>query len=479
ELGCDIKPARPESNAVCQSILIFDRYAAGYASSAERLLADLFRLVHDRLQCPADCDSACPSCVLDYDQRFITDRLDRHAALEVISSSWLNQMQLPEGLAFFGRGSKLEYKKLLEAIWHAVNSTHVNRVRLVAGGGIENWDLGPSPLRELAYRLAGQGVEVEILVPEAVLSGLQDVDLHLLASLADHPEISLFATQASPQCGEGWLAAETISTPSTRWAYSDNTALEFGSSWSLTESPLISTDQGSPLSEPRKKLEPLDIRPVKVEQGDREIMVHHDLDGALQGFGERLWQKIALEHAAAGELLKEADDDLVSLRYSDRYLFTPLSVALLTEVVDGLREVSGRSRWAITTCEVVTADCRTHDNNPVKNRLWGDWRDTKARDAVLKGTLEYIGVDAKVSTGPLSKTEHSRFLEIGFRSGKLVKVRFDQGVTYWRSAYKNPSHQTYFDLFSEDVDAQSSRLAELNVAVEGWVMPTFLFVKTQ
>ncbi len=478
ELGCDIKPARPESNVICQSILIFDRYAAGYASSAERFLADLFRLVHDKLQCPADCDSACPSCVLDYDQRFITDRLDRHAALDVISSSWLNQMQLPDGLAFFGEGSKLEYKKLLPAIWHALSSTHVNRVRLVAGGAIDNWDLGPSPLRELVYRLAGRKVGVEILVPEAVLSRLQDVDLHLLASLADHPEVSLFATQASPQCGEGWLAAETISTPSTRWAYSDNTALEFGSSWSLTESPLISTDQGIPLSELGKKLEPIDIRPVKVEQGDREIMVHHDLDGRLQGFGERLWQKIALEHTAVGELLKEADDDLVSLRYSDRYLFTPLSVALLAEVVNGLREVSGRSRWAITTCEVATADCRSHDNNPVKNSLWGDWQDTKVRDAVLKGVLEYIGVDAKVSSGTLSKTEHSRFLEIGFESGKVVTVRFDQGVSYWRSAYKNLTHQTYFDLFSEDVDVQSSWLAELNVAIEGGMMPTFLFVKS-
>lgn len=480
ELGCDIKPARPENNAVCQSILIFDRYAAGYASSAERFLVDLFRLVRDRLQCQADCDSACPSCVLDYDQRFITDRLDRHAALEVISSSWLNQMQLPEGLAFFGRGSKLEYKKLLEAIWHSVSrSTHVNQVRLIAGGNIDNWDLGPSPLRELAYRLAGQGVGVEILVPESVLSELQDVDLHLLASLADHPEISLYATQASPHCGEGWLVAETISTPSTRWAYSDNTALAFGSAWSLTESPLISTDQGSPLSEPGKKLDPLDIRPVKVKQGDREIMIHHDLDGALQGFGERLWQRVVLEHTAVGSLLKEAGDDLVNLRYSDRYLFTPLSIALLAELVNGLRKISGQSKWAITTCEVVTVDCRIHDNNPVKNKLWGDWRNTNVRDAVLKGAFEYIGVDAKVSSGTLSKTDHSRFLEIGFRSGKVVTVRFDQGVSYWRSAYKNPIHQTYFDLFSKDVDAQSSCLAELNVAVEGGIMPTFLFIKMQ
>ena len=479
ELGCDTKPARPESSVICQSILIFDRYAAGYASSAERFLARLFYLVHDKLQCPAGCDSACPSCVLDYDQRFIADRLDRHRALDIISSSWLNQMQLPEELEFFDRDSKLEYKKLPEAIWHVVSSTNVNGVRLVAGGGIDNWDLGPSPLRELAYRLAGQGVEVEILVPECVLSGLQDVDLHLLASLADHPKVSLYATQASPQCGEGWLVAETISTPSARWAYSDNTALAFGSAWSLTDSPLISTDQGSFLSEPGKNLKPLDIRPVKVEQGDREIMVHHDLDGSLQGFGRRLWKKIAGEHAAVGELLKEGDNDLVSLRYSDRYLFTPLSVALLAEVVDGLREVSSRGRWEITTCEVVTVDCRTHDNYPMKNRLWDDWRDTNVRNSVLKGVLEYIGVNAKISSGALSKTEHSRFLEIGFRSGKVVTVRFDQGVSYWRSAHKNPIHKTYFDLFSEDFDVQSSCLAELNITVVGRVIPTYLFVKAQ
>ncbi|MCY4656443.1 MAG: helicase-related protein, partial [Gammaproteobacteria bacterium] len=105
EMGCDIRRARPESNSNCQSILIFDRYAAGYASTANSFLSDdLFRLVFERLQCPTtDCDSACPNCVLDYDQRFISDRLDRRRALEVISSDWLDQMELPEELAFLAR----------------------------------------------------------------------------------------------------------------------------------------------------------------------------------------------------------------------------------------------------------------------------------------------------------------------------------------------------------------------------------------
>ena len=479
ELGCDIKPARPESNVICQSILIFDRYAAGYASSAERFLVDLFRMVHERLQCPAACDSACPSCVLDYDQRFNTDHLDRHVALEVVSPSWLSRMRLPEELAYFGRGSRLEYKTLPEAIWHAVSSTQVSRVRLVAGGRIENWDLGPSPLRELAYRLAGHGVGVDILVPEDALSLLQDVDLYPLASLADHPQISLFTMQAPPRCGEGWLAAETLSNPSTRWAYPDDDALVFGPIWSSTQSPLIVTDQGNSLVEAGKKLESLDIRPIRIEQGDREILVHHELDGDLQGFGKRFWQKIGREHVEAGNLLNESDDDIVSLRYSDRYLFTPLSIALLAELVDGLRGLSGAGRWDLSGCEVITANCRAHGNNPVKNRLWGDWCDTSVRNAILQGVLEYIGVDAIVFSRALSETSHSRLLEIMFRSGKVLTVRLDQGVSYWRSACNNPSHQTYFDLFSKDIDKQSALLAELNIDIEASILPTYIFVKTQ
>ncbi|MBF2761573.1 MAG: DEAD/DEAH box helicase [Ectothiorhodospiraceae bacterium AqS1] len=479
ELGCDIKPARTESNMMCHSIVIFDRHAAGYASSAERFLPELFRSVHKRLQCSANCDSACPSCILDYDQRFITDRLDRHSALNIISSSWLAQMQLPNELAFHGESSKIEHKKLIQSIWHAISDSQVNRVRLVTGGRIDSWDLGTSSLRELAYRLAGKGIGVEILIPESALSKLQDMDLHLLASLADHPEISLFTMRTSPRCEKGWLVAETVSTPSTRWAYPDNSALAFGPDWSLTDSPLISTSQGNPLSKPGKRLESHDIRPAQAEQGHKEIEIHHDIDGNLQGFGERLWRKIATEHLETGRLLQDDNDDIVSLHYSDRYLFTPLSVALLAVLVDGLREVIGRGRWAVSNFEITTTNCRTSDGRHPRSKLWSDWHDTEIRDNILKGVLEYIDVETKVTSKALSKIDHSRFMEIRFRSGKTVTVRFDQGVSYWRYAHKNSSYQDYFDLFSDDIDTQSAQLAKLKIAIEGGSTPTFLFIKTQ
>ena len=139
ELGCDVKPARPEEGVYCQSILIFDRHAAGYASSAERYLGDLFQNARNRLLCPANCDSACPHCVLDYDQRFAADRLDRNAALELLTNTWLQSFRLPDEYAFFGKASKLECRGLSEAIWDAVRRQSVTGIRFYPGGEPESW----------------------------------------------------------------------------------------------------------------------------------------------------------------------------------------------------------------------------------------------------------------------------------------------------------------------------------------------------
>lgn len=102
ELGCDTKEARPEPGAICRSILIFDRHAAGYASSIERHLGTLFHQARSRLRCPAACDSACPRCILDFDQRFAADSLDRHAALQVLTEDWLHSLRLPDECRYFG-----------------------------------------------------------------------------------------------------------------------------------------------------------------------------------------------------------------------------------------------------------------------------------------------------------------------------------------------------------------------------------------
>jgi len=52
ELACATKQVRTEEDEICQSIVLFDRHAAGYASSVPRYLTALFRKAREKLLCP-------------------------------------------------------------------------------------------------------------------------------------------------------------------------------------------------------------------------------------------------------------------------------------------------------------------------------------------------------------------------------------------------------------------------------------------
>jgi ATP-dependent helicase YprA (DUF1998 family) len=92
ELGCTVKQVRSGKEDIRQAVLIFDHFASGYASNAGRLMKEMFQRARRRLQCPGNCEAACPQCVLDYDQRFVVDELDRHAALRVLTDGWLSRL---------------------------------------------------------------------------------------------------------------------------------------------------------------------------------------------------------------------------------------------------------------------------------------------------------------------------------------------------------------------------------------------------
>jgi DEAD/DEAH box helicase domain-containing protein len=57
ELGCDAREVRDETGRI-QSIFVFDHFAAGYASSAARLFAELFHKAVRILDCPKNAIAA-------------------------------------------------------------------------------------------------------------------------------------------------------------------------------------------------------------------------------------------------------------------------------------------------------------------------------------------------------------------------------------------------------------------------------------
>lgn len=476
ELGCEIKPSRLELGEYCQSIIIFDRHAAGYASDAERLINNLFLATRARLECPSNCDSACPQCVLDYDQRFAIDLLDRHAAKRFLTDVWLDSLRLPKEFAFFGPDSCLEPHSIVESVWRVVGHGNNRGIRLFSAGATKEWDIAPSPLRDLAYRLSGHGSSVEIVLPKDI-SGLEDSDRHVLASLADHPLIELRGMSEPARSGDGWIIAETLDSPVIRWAVASHDSLNFSPDWGSVAGPLVKLEGGQRIDLAGSALSPDSIRPKSIDLGDKEVSIHHDLDGPVAGFGTRFWHKVTTEHPGTFELLKKDGSSIVGLKYCDRYLYSPLSVALLVEIVKGLKSTVGPNRWAVNSLNICTT--RNVDDagswNP--NKLWSNWPDTAVRDEVLKSMLQPMGIPSTLTLSERYEMEHGRSMDIELATGKRLTIRLDQGVGYWQVPRSTNRQLGYFNFYNNDPAQQSSNLLGLTVRVEGQSMPTQVFVK--
>ena len=343
-----------------------------------------------------------------------------------------------------------------------------------------NWDIGPSPLRELAYSLSGQGNEVEIVIPGQAMTLMDDSNRYLLASLADHPNVTIHTTHSTECCGKGWLLAETLGgSASMRWAIGKELGTDFGLGWGVTDGPLIMGADAMSSSLNGTALDAATIRPRATDGGDREMQIHRELNGELQGFGTRFWTYLGEQHAATKTLLANQNDDVAALVYRDRYLFTPLSVALLAEVVCGLRQIIGQGRWAVPAVQVVTTNRRSAGENASRKTLWSDWLDMSVRDQVLAATFHYQGIDAVMQLADNASTGHGRLLEIKWSSGKTLTVRFDQGVSYWRSAHSNTRQDNDLNLNNETIESQAKHLAELTINIEGAQLPTQIFLKVR
>lgn len=477
ELGCDIKEARSEQGGICQSILIFDRHAAGYAANVVQHWSELFKRAKKRLECPADCDSACPHCVLDFDQRFNADNLNRHKALEVLNSNWLNLLKLPDDLAYFGSSSRSEYAILSEAVWRESLRHEGEKVRLFCAGETKNWDIAVSPLRHLAYRLAEQQREVTLVMPHACFTALNETDCFSLASLSHHPYIKIATIIDPPRVGSGIILAEVIKArESVIWASEANVNCEFGVAWGNTTAPVIQGKNETAQRLNEILVSPETLRSQLVNAGDLEIEMHHQLNGAIQEFGKRFWDKITELHPASKALLENNAENITHIGYQDRYIFTPISFALLSRIINALREYVGGQRWQNPQIVIETTQQRTSGESRARGVVWADWINIEQRNEVALAVFKLLKMQATLPILDKTATHHGRLLNVKFDSGQQLTIRLDQGVSYWRAAPSEPKR--HFDFFAK-TESQAKNIVEMAIKVEGSLQPTELFVKVR
>jgi len=457
ELGCEVKQGQPEPGVICQSIMIYDTHAAGYASRADSWLVALFQQAYQKLCCPKDCDSACPHCVLDFDQRFAMDSLDRHQAIRWLNKKWLDDLQLPIEFAFWGAASAPEHKKINEAILYAIGKHGCRGVRCYTGASIDTWGIVDSSLRKLAYKLAGQDIDVEIVLPGEYLDKLDTLDRYLLAGMADLPRIRFLSSKKILRAGQGFVIAETIGgAVCSHWAGKNESLISFNQDWGQIEKAddiLVRCDDGNAPEYSQRSMIADQLRPV-INNNHRILNVCRELNGPMKEFGKGFWQLILENHPAAKALLTDDALAVRSIKYHDRYLKSPLTTALFVLLIDALRQIVGKIRWGGVCIDFVTMNIQSNGGYYPPSRLWDDWKEDGIRKEIMKTLFFFRGMDLSVKNRERRDLPHYRKLSVEFTSNNKLDISLDEGVSYWQTKYIE------FD-FSLKADQQAENLNQI------------------
>ncbi|WP_295763806.1 DEAD/DEAH box helicase [Undibacterium sp.] len=477
EFGCASREQKV-SGKIVSVIQIFDTKSGGYCSQANELLlqSDFWQSVRTELMCKEDCAAACQHCLLSYDTRFSFNRLNRHDALGFLSVDWLNVYSLPENLRGFGESTSYEVLEITDSLRFVLAKPSTNKVRLFLHGAPETWDFPSSQkLNSIILACISRNIKVELIGAIGLASNLQenekfklasymsigalygetnldkivlkDFDLHLVAQIQSHEQWKTWAT-TNPE----------FVIPNQSWGNLNSTTIYVkGDKKEITEINYFKKS---------------DIRP---KTGDTEIEIINQIDSPIIGFGKRFWEELEKYSEPLTQNLNQDKDPLVSVEYSDRYLRNPLAIALLIDTVNELKNYPCGDVLNISV-QISTISSAKLDTRQSIN-CWDDWKDEAVRDQILEGALSYCGLDPKVSVvagGAYSQVGHGRVMTLRFTSGKTIKVRLDQGFSYWRISTR-PSLPFPF---SAAISEQVERIASLPGAVtSSGSAPTQIFVK--
>lgn len=182
----------------------------------------------------------------------------------------------------------------------------------------------------------------------------------------------------------------------------------------------------------------------------KDIQIHKQLNGPLSQFGQRFWDVLFNDHEEAQSLMNNTR--ITGVHYTDRYLQNPVALALLGSILRPLKT-------KLTDGAEVALDTLFKDKDRPGNRPFHDWMSiADFQDFADQWFAAALGrpVELTVFDSPRD-IPHHRKLTVTFEDGQVLKIRFDQGMGYWRINFSSQWH--YFD-FRDDVSFQLVKMAQ-------------------
>ena len=481
EVGAWAAPSRTASGET-YSVYLYDTATggAGYVSQVAGRLPYLLRQARSVLHCPRDCDAACQGCVLTHDTQHHVESLNRHAALRLLSDSFLEALALPTSLRAFGPESQMEMEPLILALNREAQHSPMTELRVYLGGEASDWEPLAWRLRDHLARWVDTEMQVCLIVPSNTLDRLIPTQRDELAALTAYTGAELWRVPSEPS--ERMSALPMIlelggTDQRVRWAAREDTALVPRPAWGGGEpgGPFVRVHEPHPLpslSATWQRLEPTDLH-SKIP-GFIALSITQELDGPSATFGERAWEYLATSVPELAHYLN-TERPLQSVHYVDRYLRAPFTVLLMHAFLQGLKRYAG----GLTTTTQLHIETATLERFSSESPRWlfHDWRDALDRRQVVQDWFGTQWPNFIWDEKPTRELPHARELTLTWGDGESWSMRLDQGFGYWRvSRQIRPEFP-----FEMDVPRQIGKLRSTNPLIEAMNRdyPTYWYCSAQ
>ena len=413
EVGYSIRECAIE-NSQAYALQLMDTVSggAGFASSANKNIEAVLQCMLTVLDCQKACNTHCSSCLLSADSRHDVNFIDRKKALEWLGTEFGHYIGLQEPEKSLIEEAVFCPAQPYEKLQELANQSPSGIVFMLSENP-DDWDTSLSVIKPIFHDLLARNIELTLALPTAEFS--QEIKEFLLTMNGLGIQLTRY-DRSEPILLQAHFNDHTVTLANT-----DVNAKMLGVNWLKTTGITVISSSHSALA-----LTPVDVSNWvnhSYNETTTVIEVTKALNGKLSDFGKRFLLLLLEESEAFKDVI--TNHKVKHIEYTDRYLQSPSSMLMLTELLSAFKD-RGLETFQLSTLH--------HDKKQDGHALSHDWKYADDHQEVTEQWLSHrLSINAKVfMKGNRKDIAHRRLMKITFDNEQVIAIRFDQGIGYWR-----------------------------------------------
>lgn len=404
-------------DSINHSIFIYDTAlgGAGYSLLFREYKDEVLKMALETLE-RCDCERSCTKCLIDRRSQWYMNYLNRPKALE-----WLKQevraRVAPEEILCSMPDSHAVTSDITTEFYQLTRNKDISSIRIFVNDNISQWDVETFPFKKILTELSLEGVDVDFILPSIP-------DVKSLSS-PDCATLIAEVLKNNFKCLENTLPGELLplmvvimNDETVKTYFGKNINTSYSKNWGSGD--VFITTQSTSLSY-------IDINGKQLlntfSSDNASFMFEYRIKehSSLDGFFDSLK---APETEKWNRIISNLQGKTVSVKYSDRYLKTPLGCMLLARMISALKNEAHLNLEAI---KVVVTNIVSFDDSDVAINVMKDFTNGERRNSFLKDAISRLtGIEPEIQdTGYV---EHERCLTVKADNAEVC-IRPDAGIT--------------------------------------------------